>query len=467
MVRKKKELGWLCEDIPVWSKFEFLEDVTEGKRSELPEGVIARVRGTFGHANKVTANGTCYPRSLMEREMGGLKEKMKNREVLMLSDHPKRKEKPDGTVVVEPPSLSSAVGGTISLEMDEQGAIYGVCDLADTAKGRDIKALAKAGYKLGISSRARGSTTEQTITKDHYLAESNPEHIGKKVKVLNEDFELKGYDFVMDQSVSGATISTFQESEDSQMEFDLAKLTEDQWKKIMESEKIKSLIEGTVKDFEKTQEESFNQKMQTEVTKQVAEYIQSEDFLSKFEKIDDDEDAVLEQEGTCPECDATVPKGSKFCPACGTKVVAAKKAAKAESNQDMDKQIQEMQKSISGLQEENQKLKTAQARDQEIVRMKNLVSESLKSKPGFVQEKVLTDLDINTLTEQTLPDVLKKKISFVEGFISTLGIDASKLPSGSGVMMYNDVMEEKKDKSKEAKKETTEQSRQVNILSHI
>jgi uncharacterized Zn finger protein (UPF0148 family) len=235
----------------------------------------------------------------------------------------------------------------------------------------------------------------------------------------------------------------------------------------MESEKIKSLIEGTVKDFEKTQEESFNQKMQTEVTKQVAEYIQSEDFLSKFEKIDDDEDAVLEQEGTCPECDATVPKGSKFCPACGTKVVAAKKAAKAESNQDMDKQIQEMQKSISGLQEENQKLKTAQARDQEIVRMKNLVSESLKSKPGFVQEKVLTDLDINTLTEQTLPDVLKKKISFVEGFISTLGIDASKLPSGSGVMMYNDVMEEKKDKSKEAKKETTEQSRQVNILSHI
>jgi len=463
MGRKKKEIGYLFEDIPVWSKFEFLEDVTEGKKSELPEGVIARVRGVFGHANKVTANGTCYPRSLMEREMGSLKEKMSNREILMLSDHPRRKEKPDGTVVVDPPSLSSAVGGTISLEMDEQGIIYGVADLADTAKGRDVKALAKAGYKLGISSRARGSTTEQTITKDHYLAESNPEHIGKKVKVLNEDFELKGYDFVMDQSVSGATISTFQESEDLQMEFDLTKLTEDQWKKIFESEKIKGLIESSVKDFEKTQEESFNQKMETEVTKQVAEYIQSEDFLSKFERIDD---AVLEQEATCPECDATVPKGSKFCPACGTKVVAAKKPAK-EENREMDKQIQEMQKSISGLQEENQKLKTAQARDQEIVRMKSLVSESLKSKPGFVQEKVMMDLDISTLTEQILPDVLKKKITFVEGFISTLGIDSSKLPSGAGVMMYNDVMEAKKEKSKEENKETVEQTRQVSILSHI
>jgi len=141
------------------------------------------VRGKFGECDRPTKNGRIYPRKLMQREIDRLAEDMKNRSARMLGhlDHPESGKT----------SLTSASHLITKLEINGDNDVIGEAEiLLNLPHGHTLKVLAESGIKVGVSSRALGST-----------APSRGKYEGEEVQ---EDFVLKTYDFVADPAVASA-----------------------------------------------------------------------------------------------------------------------------------------------------------------------------------------------------------------------------------------------------------------------
>jgi hypothetical protein len=165
-------MGWLFEMIPTGLT---LTEAAGGKLT---------ARGLFGICGVPTANGRIYPKKLVEREIGRLGERMKNRQVLMQLDHPS-----DGKA-----SLLQAAALLTGLDLDGDN-VMGEAEILGTPNGKILRALIEAQVKVGVSSRGFGSTK----------ATNEGEEVG-------EDFALASYDFVADPSVRTALPKFYAES---------------------------------------------------------------------------------------------------------------------------------------------------------------------------------------------------------------------------------------------------------------
>lgn len=149
-------------------------------------------RGEFARADVPTANQRIYPRSLWEKQFAALAQFIADRKMLGESDHPT-----DGRSSVD--RVSHIITG---LRLEADGRVVGEAEILDTERGRNLRAILEAGGKVGVSSRGFGS-----VKKDESTG----------ADVVQDDYQLQTFDFVIDPAVNTAYPDVFFEQKRQQM----------------------------------------------------------------------------------------------------------------------------------------------------------------------------------------------------------------------------------------------------------
>lgn len=403
-------------------------DIVEA--AQKPKGVIMQIRGKFGHAGKITENGRYYSRSIMEREIARLQPKIMEKAVIGEADHP-------GLVQGGAPTVRQSSFIITGLAMNDDGEIMGEADIVDTAAGRDLAALIRAGAQVGVSSRGKGESTRMKMTSDHPDFELNKAWDGKAFESVDDSFVLRSFDSVIGQAVEDAYFGDYRESKEDIMDLDKILKDPDLMKKILESEEAKKFIDQVVEAATKKKEEELDKKFESDVKEAVMSYIESDEFNAKFvvDKADDAADAL--EEAKCPECEGGVPKGAKFCPACGVRVQAAKKAEQTDSEKDVE---------IKKLKEENAKIVERMARLEQSAKdadekkqIEAIVGEALKDQIQFIVENVRKDIDETVLTPKNAKAFVERRVSHYRTLDEAVGGAFSKIgQGGDGRFVPND-----------------------------
>ncbi len=150
----------------------------EIKKNKEKSGKIT-LSGLFQRADALNQNGRVYPMDILAREVRNYQKFIRERRSTGECDHP------DSSVV----NLKNVSHLITSLDMDEDGAVYGKLELLDTPSGLIAQKLVEAGVSLGVSSRGVGSTTSSN-----------------NADLVQDDFILITFDLVSEPSTSGAIL---------------------------------------------------------------------------------------------------------------------------------------------------------------------------------------------------------------------------------------------------------------------
>jgi hypothetical protein len=147
----------------------------------IKSGKVLEVKGVLQRADAKNHNGRVYPKVILERESESYNENfIKQNRAYGELDHP------DSSVI----ELKNACHMVTEMHW-EGNDLVGTCKILSTPAGNILKEIFSCGGTLGISSRGLGSVKELH------------EHDGPVVMV-QEDFELIGFDFVSNPSTHGA-----------------------------------------------------------------------------------------------------------------------------------------------------------------------------------------------------------------------------------------------------------------------
>lgn len=135
------------------------------------------LRGIIQRADTLNQNGRVYPRDILEREVRNYQKLIIEKRAFGELDHP------DSSTV----SLKNVCLNMIEARMETDGVVYGAIEILNTPSGKIVQSLVDDGVKIGISSRGVGSTRKQG-----------------DYQVVNEDFQILGFDIVSDPSTPGA-----------------------------------------------------------------------------------------------------------------------------------------------------------------------------------------------------------------------------------------------------------------------
>lgn len=205
---------------------------------------ILKVRGVFHRADERNANGRIYPSSLLERETKRLNDRLKE-SVFMQADHPA-----DGMSKV---SQTAAILSGVEYDPKTK-EVMGEAKVLETTLGKDLAAIVRAGGRVGISARGFGTTTPG-------------ECAGQKGDVVNEDYSLATFDFVVGQSTRNAVVSSFSEQDEALHgpsggdEMDISKMT---------LEELKAARPDILKTIEEAATKAAKTASETEVNARVA-----------------------------------------------------------------------------------------------------------------------------------------------------------------------------------------------------
>lgn len=174
----------LIETMPV--KVLIVED-TKGKTP----GIGMRAKALLTVADEINGNGRVYLEKITDREMNKIKNGLSERATFGEVDHPE-----DG----KPRIRNTAAILTDIEKVNENGRklYYGYFDVLDTSLGKDLQTIIRAGGKVGVSSRSLGSTEKG-------------EWQGKPAEIVQEDLNIKAFDFVIGQSTKDAVVAEFTE----------------------------------------------------------------------------------------------------------------------------------------------------------------------------------------------------------------------------------------------------------------
>lgn len=147
------------------------------------------VRGIAQRADEKNGNGRIYPDKILKREVTRLSERLaKNESIFAQADHPS-----DG--VSRLTDTAAMVTGT---EYTPQKEAVTTFKVLPTSTGKDLAEIIRAGGKVGISARGYGTLKTGEVN-------------GVKGDVIQEDYSLVTWDFVIGQSTPGAVVSSFEE----------------------------------------------------------------------------------------------------------------------------------------------------------------------------------------------------------------------------------------------------------------
>lgn len=174
-------------------------------------------------AGTLNRNGRVYPFDILKREVDKYMQLVKDRTAMGELDHP------DSAVI----SLSNV--SHIVTEMKwENEVLHGKIQIVETPAGDTVKGLLRSGVKLGISSRGVGSVKKNREGQD----------------VVQEDFELIGFDIVSSPSTPGAYL--FKESKQWGM-----KRLIDSDSKLLRPEDVQSKIKNIKNNIKNLSRDSF------------------------------------------------------------------------------------------------------------------------------------------------------------------------------------------------------------------
>ena len=155
----------------------------EGKVKE-DEGGRTLVKGVLQRAGAENQNGRVYPKPILEREAKKYLTFIKERRALGELDHP------DSTVI----NLKNVSHNITEMHWEDKDLV-GTVEVLSTPSGNILKELFKNNIRLGISSRGLGSV--KPLSNERVM--------------VQEDFELIGFDFVSNPSTHGAFLSPVNE----------------------------------------------------------------------------------------------------------------------------------------------------------------------------------------------------------------------------------------------------------------
>jgi len=151
----------------------------EAKVKEESNGTFL-VKGILQRAGAPNQNKRRYPKEILEREVKKYQQLIKERRALGELDHP------------ESPIINlKNVSHNIREVWWDGDDVVGVVEILSTPAGNILRELLKNNIRLGISSRGLGSVKE----------------MNDGTVLVQEDFELVGWDFVSNPSTYGAFMS--------------------------------------------------------------------------------------------------------------------------------------------------------------------------------------------------------------------------------------------------------------------
>jgi hypothetical protein len=158
------------------------------------EGKPFLVQGRFQLADELNGNGRIYPRSLWQKITADktFTEKIHGRQMLGELDHPE-----DGKTSLK--RVSHLISDVAYNEAT--GEVTGKAEIFDNPDGKRLQELFRRGVAVGISSRGSGSVKEEY--RD-----------GKRLEIVQDDYELMTWDFVSDPSTPGAFPTPISEQKD-------------------------------------------------------------------------------------------------------------------------------------------------------------------------------------------------------------------------------------------------------------
>ena len=156
----------------------------EGKVNE-DEGGRTLVKGILQRAGAENQNGRVYPMEILRREAQKYEQLIKERRALGELDHP------DSSVI----NLKNVSHNIREIGWDGDDVV-GIVEILSTPSGNILRELLKNNIRLGISSRGLGSVKE----------------LSDGTVMVQEDFELVGWDFVSNPSTHGAFMAPMNES---------------------------------------------------------------------------------------------------------------------------------------------------------------------------------------------------------------------------------------------------------------
>ena len=224
--------------------------------------ILGILEGPVADFKHPTRNGRHYGEQLWEKVINSdlVKEQFSNGGILGELDHPKDRDdictEKVAICMPEPPIKK------------EDGKYYGKFNILDTPCGRIVYTLAKAGFRLGVSSRGNGDY-------DEYTGEVDP-----------DSYDFTCFDVVVLPAVKDARMSLVTEGlgEKTEMQKFKSLLTE-QLKH--ETNENKELIEETVAHLFKTKkewEDIVNKKEEPKMTEDF-EYIDNAKVISTLPKV--------------------------------------------------------------------------------------------------------------------------------------------------------------------------------------
>lgn len=210
-----------------------LEESADGKKPYL--------KGKFGQVDTATANRRIYPRKVMSAQFARVQESIEGRCFYGELDHP------SGDGRTKASRVSHLVTG---LKLYEDGHFDGIVEfIPGTINGDQALAIARAGGKLGISSRGYGTTIPDA----------------KGNSIVQEDYHMVAFDLVIDPANAGAFPNFVVESKEED-NMDLKTLKKEhpeliealvaETRKVIEEEARNHARDALREDFEKQLKDS-------------------------------------------------------------------------------------------------------------------------------------------------------------------------------------------------------------------
>jgi len=224
------------------------------------------ISGPFTVTDKPNGNNRIYPKETMQKAINKLRKKVEARGVKMSMDHP--------DWMSGGPRLSDSAALLIDItDVQPDGYAYYKAQIADTQKGRDLKALIDIGAQIGVSTRGYGGCSP----------DQEWEGLPGKYDIIQDPFTLENIDFVDTPSVAETEAGMQCESKKGE---DVMPKNVDELKKEF-PELCEELLSGFTKKLEEASNElNITKKVVEDKTKEMTESLTKKD--EEIKKLTDD-----------------------------------------------------------------------------------------------------------------------------------------------------------------------------------
>lgn len=367
----QNDIGFL-EDITLFENVKIVEESDKDNKKPM------KISGVAGKGGLINKNSRLYPTSVYNKAVEKAQKRIREGKLLGQVDHPNWE---DG-------DLSRASFKFTKLFM-EGDLMKFEGDVLPTPSGALLETLLRSGVGVGVSTRGYGSLIKNEIG-------------GKDVWVVQDDYEIRGIDFVLDQSNPYGKVQKFENEEGGKKHMTLEEL----------KAKFPKLVESLKEEHEK--------ELRTEIEKEISESLNEglKDKLDEAKK-EGHENGVKE-----------VQESEEYKTAMNVLKLVKESIGTPKGEDELDEELQQAKKDLKkaeeSLEEVNKELAKLKEEKAEVERKEKLA----KAIENAVKDYEHADLLREQLEECTTADevekVLDKKKGLIEKIMAKAGIKEAK-----------------------------------------